>query len=234
MCEWKKESLEKKKTHESVFYQFFEGLWDSLHQNTMNHLFIHQHCHLVLFVSTRSCYFFHFFSSIWSVLLFPNQTETFFSLPSIFDHQFVFHFEKLKKNTSSSPTSSWSHPKILSEKEPNYHPFLAIGFISFHLSAFFWGLFCLSTLPHHFHSRVSEPKNAGWPLAVFSPKKFFCLKVPKPFSPGGTLITPVAFSKNLHDIYSTSISSDKLCESMLNNEKTRKKRKRKKKYIYNL
>ena len=52
---------------------------------------------------------------------------------------------------------------------------------------------------------------------------------PKPFSPDGTLITPVTLSKDLHDVYSTSISSDKLCESMLDNEKNRKKKK--KKYI---
>ena len=51
---------------------------------------------------------------------------------------------------------------------------------------------------------------------------------PKPLSPDGTLITPVALSKDLHDVYSTSIPSDKLCESMLDNEKNRKKRKRKK------
>ena len=54
----------------------------------------------------------------------------------------------------------------------------------------------------------------------------------KPLSLDETLITPVAFSKDFHDIYSTSIPSDKLCESMLNNEKNRKKRKKKKK-IYN-
>ena len=55
---------------------------------------------------------------------------------------------------------------------------------------------------------------------------------PKPLSPDETLITPVALSKNLYDIYSTSIPSDKLCESMLDNEKNRKKRKRKKrKYV---
>ena len=52
---------------------------------------------------------------------------------------------------------------------------------------------------------------------------------PKPFSPDGTLITPVALSKDLHDIYSTSIPSNKLYESMLDNEKNRKKRKKKKK-----
>ena len=52
---------------------------------------------------------------------------------------------------------------------------------------------------------------------------------PKPLSPDGTLITPVALSKNLYDIYPTSISSDKLYKSMLDNEKNKKKRKRKKK-----
>ena len=52
---------------------------------------------------------------------------------------------------------------------------------------------------------------------------------PKPLSPDGTLITPVTLSKDLYDIYSISISSDKLCESMLDNEKNRKKRKKKKK-----
>ena len=51
---------------------------------------------------------------------------------------------------------------------------------------------------------------------------------PKPLSPDRTLITPVALSKNLSDIYSTSIPSDKLCESMLDNEKNKKKKKRKK------
>ena len=54
---------------------------------------------------------------------------------------------------------------------------------------------------------------------------------PKPLFPDGTLITPVALSKNLYNIYSTSIPSDKLCESMLNNEKNRKKRKKRKKDI---
>ena len=48
----------------------------------------------------------------------------------------------------------------------------------------------------------------------------------KPLSPDGTLITPVALSKDFHDVYSTSIPSNKLCESMLDNEKNRKKRKR--------
>ena len=52
---------------------------------------------------------------------------------------------------------------------------------------------------------------------------------PKPLSLDGTLITPVTLSKDLYDIYSISILSDKLCESMLNNEKNRKKKKRKKK-----
>ena len=51
---------------------------------------------------------------------------------------------------------------------------------------------------------------------------------PKPLSSDETLITPVALSKDLHDVYPTSIPSNKLCESMLDNEKNRKKRKKKK------
>ena len=52
---------------------------------------------------------------------------------------------------------------------------------------------------------------------------------PKPFSPNGTWIIPVTLSKDFHNVYSTSIPSDKLCESMLDNEKNKKKKKRKKK-----
>ena len=93
-----------------------------------------------------------------------------------------FPFQEVKKEHLLLSHTILILPKNFEWKRTQLSSFLAIEFIFFHLSVFFWGLFCLSTLPHHFHSCVSEPKNVGWPLAVFSPKKFFCSKVWRCFS----------------------------------------------------
>ena len=87
-------------------------------------------------------------------------------------------------------------------------------------------------------TKLNNPLECDWSYSIPSAsllRKFQELVITtqvvyfsKPLSPDETLITSVALFKDLHDVYSTSIPSDKLCESMLNNEKNRKKRKRKK------